>query len=47
MKIVNLLMMLYFLMGSIIALIGMFVVDPGFGMSGYTFLLLPCFLLTE
>lgn len=46
MKIVKLLMMLFFLIGAIISLIGMFVADPGFGMSGYIFLLFPCFLLS-
>jgi len=45
MKILKLLLMLFFLIGTIISLVGMFVVDPGFGMSGWTFLLLPCFLL--
>ena len=34
------------LTGTILSLIGMFVVDPGFGMLGSAFFILPCFLLS-
>lgn len=44
MKFINLFMTIFLLIATIFSFIGMFVVDPGFGMSGWTFLLFPCFL---